>query len=839
MSLSLDTARTPRRVSQSARAASPERAAAPAPTLWARYRVTELLRHHGGALALLIGAVLALYHGWLQPGVITAGDWGNTPDANMRDDWPVPPVWNAYTGGGGPSVFGLVFFPQLTLYGLLSHLGVTYGWVERLIWMYPAVLIASSGGYVLAYSLFRSRVAGVIAGLFLVCNSYIVLIDGGGQFTVGCAYAMIPFILWSFRATLYTGQGFRYVLTALLLAIQGVFDLRLTYITVPMLALYAPFIMMDLAPRVPPWRALLRLVKQGVIWAPIELFVQLPWLLPSRFMVGSVSSLAQPAGYASVAAAHGLSFMTIVNALNLMHPFWPNYPLGHPGPYDPAMFAVPLLVFALLLSRTRLNRDVLYLYLLALCGMFFVKGSNPPAGQVYDWLFLHVTGFSWFRDPSKFYQPLMVAAGLLVGYAVSVGAEWLRRKVALALALRLSRPWTRRAAAAASALWTGAWVVMTIYPALPEIASARAGTLRPIVAPADLQRLNAMIDRQPDYFGVMWYPGSPPLATYSNLHPFYPTPAVGAEWPVLRLPNTDPSSWLKLPTALDTIRALGVKYVVVPPDAPDHSLYAGNNVAGLSFQTALSQARRSLTGFRETTVGALHVFVNPSYLPLVYVPSRVAIQHVRFPSPDAPAVLLIGAAGLAGMPVLGATVDTIDTLAAHDHPDVRQVTYDQAPPTLPSIQVQPRDATRIDVRVSNATRPFMLLMLQNYNPNWQAYVMPTGTSPSLPSLWRARPIAERNHMRGIGYANAWWVDARGSFTLVLLFRPQLYVDIGAVLCWLTIIACVIYIAVASWGRLHTTAERVGGPRRDVDTAWAGTDDAMSLSSAARTRTSTT
>src|SRR5438046_10683924 len=127
----------------------------------------------------------------------------------------------------------------------MAKLGFSYSWVERLVWIFPTIVVTSLGGYVFSYSLCRRRAAAAITGLFLVCNSYIVLIDGGGQFTVGGALAVMPWIVWSFRTALHTNQRFRYVLTALLLAIQGTFDLRLTYITIATLALYVLFFPAD------------------------------------------------------------------------------------------------------------------------------------------------------------------------------------------------------------------------------------------------------------------------------------------------------------------------------------------------------------------------------------------------------------------------------------------------------------------------------------------------------------------------------------------------------------------------------------------------------------------
>ena len=55
------------------------------------------------------------------------------------------------------------------------------------------------------------------------------------------------------------------------------------------------------------------------------------------------------------------------------------------------------------------NLKIGYLALLALVGAFLAKGSLPPFGGVYLWLFRNIPGMSLFRDAAKFFLLLVLS----------------------------------------------------------------------------------------------------------------------------------------------------------------------------------------------------------------------------------------------------------------------------------------------------------------------------------------------------------------------------------------------------------------------------------------------
>jgi hypothetical protein len=106
-------------------------------------------------------------------------------------------------------------------------------------------------------------------------------------------------------------------------------------------------------------------------------------------------------------------------------------------------------------------------------------------------------------------------------------------------------------------------------------------------------------------------------------------------------------------------------------------------------------------------------------------------------------------------------------------------------------------AGRLDVEVRGATQPFLAVFLQAYDPNWQAYILPKNTAANWWTLRQTHAIPQRYHVLSDGYANAWWIAAKGSFTLALAYWPQGLLSFGWIVSWLTMLSCTCYAIVAS------------------------------------------
>jgi hypothetical protein len=75
----------------------------------------------------------------------------------------------------------------------------------------------------------------------------------------------------------------------------------------------------------------------------------------------------------------------------------------------------------------------------------------------------------------------------------------------------------------------------------------------------------------------------------------------------------------------------------------------------------------------------------------------------------------------------------------------------------------------------NATNPFILVLGQSYNPNWQVYI------DGMPSNFK--------HYQVNGYQNAWYINKTGEYAVTIEYWPQEIFYIGLAISSLTLVVC--------------------------------------------------
>jgi hypothetical protein len=595
--------------------------------------------------------------------------------------------------------------------------------------------------------------AGVISGLFAVTTTYLALILTGGQFTVSAGYALMPLALWLFYRALRQPAASRLVLTALCLSVQMMYDVRSTYLTLGVLLLFALYYTLAQRSFTEALHVVVRMAVQCAIVGIVVILIHAFWLLPGHFAV----KMGLPTGYDATRWVDLLSYMRMSHAFALYHPWWYSQ-ADVQASVDPIFLLLPLVIFLILL-RKHLNFVDLFLLSTAIVAIFLVKGSNSPSGLVYDWLFTHVQGFSMYRDPSKFFQPLGLAYALLLGRA------------AVILPIGKEKKTSNSCAVLMRAVMPTTCIGLVLLQALPVAANTRWGTLAPQFVPADYIAYNRYIDRQSEFFRVLWYPGFYPFESFSSLHPIIGGNYLG-----------QPTSWPR-GQALTMLRVLSVKYLAVA-DFPDAA------VGYRSTQpTILRLVRRLFPSFPEIRIGAIHLFVNRSYLPAVFVPNTAI-------APSAARILLPRAVS----PLVGPRVGVLGeyTVVCHN-----------------CVTVTSLSPTRYELITRATKRPFLLILNQSYDPNWAAYVEPSVAPQPFWWTWTHPALPRRYHLTVNGFANAWWINAPGTHRIILEFWPQRLTDMGWVICWLTIMVCLVIVAAP--GAMGCIRRHVRGrPARDDD-----------------------
>jgi hypothetical protein len=699
------------------------------------------ISHRGVLLSALL---VACYHTWLGPGATSSGDMPYYRPTDLRDWLPVPSLWDSSTSTGGYDVLQGPMFPVLIAQALLADLNVGWALIERLIWIFPAVLLPALATYALARSLFGIGSMAVISALAMVMNSYVYLLYQGSQFGVAIAAGCIPLVLWAFVRGERQQTPKAYLLTALCMSLQAMYDIRSTYITLGVVLLY---VIIAGLPRhseidVPGLRRTGRsLIHLGVAFTAFA-SLQLWWLLPI-FLVGRAEL---PSGYTDISGVQALSFVHVSQGLALFHPYWFANDLRL-NPIDPLFFLAPLAIFALMLIRWR-NRQVLFVLALAVISIFLVKGMSDPAGGIYEWLFVHYPGFSYYRDPTKFYQPLTLAYALLLGVVAQAGRR---------LAGRFAPP-LRRASSAFVLLLAA---LVAVYPSYPALLGWAGGAFSTTSVPTDYATYNDLIDHQSGFFRVLWAPARPRFATYSVMHPSLDAGQISTCCQSTSVPASRPWQWLGMRQALAILQALAVRYVVVPDAIGRNDLIGASWPTGDSRvppATILAAVRSALPHARELRIGRLHLFAIAGASPLLY-----------------------GASSVRSSLPCGQTVPCYTTLARDAH----------APALTPSgrlrvVTVQNWPTRhQVDIEVSHA--PAYLVFAQTYDPHWLASVQAIRAAGA-----QKTAVQAIDHVVAFGYANAWLFRRAGRYRVTLEYWPQRLVLIGGALSAVFLL-CYIYL----------------------------------------------
>ena len=103
------------------------------------------------------------------------------------------------------------------------------------------------------------------------------------------------------------------------------------------------------------------------------------------------------------------------------------------------------------------------------------------------------------------------------------------------------------------------------------------------------------------------------------------------------------------------------------------------------------------------------------------------------------------------------------------------------PPTKkPTTTYEKIDPTKYIVHV-NASKPFFLIFSESYHKDWIAYV-------------DGQQILNEYHFMANGYANAWYINKTGSYTITLEFWPQKLFYLGSAVSITTLTICILYIS---------------------------------------------
>ncbi len=341
-----------------------------------------------------------------------------------RHDWNIPPFKEQlvkmayYTDGlsawnrsqlGSPTFYPTLAFFNLIL-ALLGVIGFNGAMVTKLLLVVLLSLIGWSM-YYLGITLKLGRGASFLAGLFYMLTPFVFNRIAGGNLPELVSYALVPLLIAAMEKSMAEREKpypFA-VLAGLTLSFMSV-QFQYLIFGVLLILLYSLF--------APQSRELGKRVKALLVVGGVFLLLNSFWILPIFQKYQQMNRLTKGVESLSFVELWSPRFSEVIRLQGNRAAFFENSLRESFLPYSLWMglsFLLPLLMVGCVLfvkAKRRLTLFVVFTFILAL---FFSKGTNPPLGGVYGWLYLNLPFATIFRESYRISAVVAFCYALMLG----------------------------------------------------------------------------------------------------------------------------------------------------------------------------------------------------------------------------------------------------------------------------------------------------------------------------------------------------------------------------------------------------------------------------------------
>ena len=347
---------------------------------------------------------------WFFIGVFSYGDWWHTTTDTMQEWTSITHigVWRSVMdlGSVDPQLY---FSPIYYMRGVIAYLPHGDYWGLLFVYLLPMVIIAPVASFYMIRHFIPDDLAAFVGSITYTFATYFLTLQTA-HLTIGCAYAFAPVLLLVMIHFIQdkTKSIFILAVTSLVITISIIIEPRIFYI---LIIFFLPFIFFI---RQLFWRFLLL----GILIILMNLFWILPLLMAGTSEVSAI--IGRP--------LFGNEYRSLRHSVTSMQPAWS---WGKPMPFELQpiniiFWFIPLFVFSGLLFLPKQPRHIkavtLFMYAVALLGIFLGKQSHEPFAGIYGWLHAHVPGFRMYRESSKFFILITITYAYLIAftfYAIS------------------------------------------------------------------------------------------------------------------------------------------------------------------------------------------------------------------------------------------------------------------------------------------------------------------------------------------------------------------------------------------------------------------------------------
>lgn len=355
------------------------------------------LRSHGPIL-IPYTALFWLLRAWFVPGLIVGedfnpSDWLNP--AALRHSFPWPDLWAQHQVIGYSLQVRLPLYPLMAAGGLLERLGLSWAGTERVICLLPLFALLVFAPYRFGLRYLRSRWGACAMALVFALNTWTVGLIQRGHLPALIAYALLPLALDLSLAAARRPHARRAVALAIVVTLQGIFEIRYAYLTVLTVTI-AWMVLLALQPR-RMWRG--DRARFVAIWVLSAAVLNLYWLVPTLLV-----PIYVPPSFVSLAEFIGTSGQqSMLRALATFYPFYTHvesnsgFALDALAPWSMLLGALTLVGLALA-WRSRTSKVLAAIWVF---GVILLSGPLGPYGALDQWAFVHVPFMNAFRDITK------------------------------------------------------------------------------------------------------------------------------------------------------------------------------------------------------------------------------------------------------------------------------------------------------------------------------------------------------------------------------------------------------------------------------------------------------
>lgn len=517
--------------------------------------LSRWMRIESIAFLISILLVIGLYWRWIIPGAITWGDWWYATKSSGADLSFA--LWNGCAGLGQEQMTIGPLVPLVALQGFLYRV---FNWdtsiMARAVVFGPLVLYLIFLPWYLARTLGFGLLGTAAAIIVFNLNSNVFLVANVTTLALGIVLA--PLVLATFIKLVQQPKLRHAILFAVSFSLQIVYEVRIAYVTIFFCILYlfySIFTEFDV-------RCNLQSIVKTLFVSMILIFLfHSYWLIPLFFeKTSGASSSLLPEGYNSVGWVRTLSQGTILNGLGMQSTNWGKG-------LTPQFLFLPIIAFSpfIFYSQNKKTRLILFFGLSVLISIFLAKGSKPPFGEFYIWMFLHFPGFSMFREPGKWGTLLPLSYAVLVGYFVD---QWIKRQSVAQFITWLKRHLNLPSCFIKISLFAVSIAVFfLIFPVNPLSTLHYSGIFDPRPVPEESTHLESFLHSKPEFFRILWLPLFYRFGYSSSQHPALQAISDLDRGILSPLSTSYPERYyssLGWPFSLKILRLLSIKYVIVP-----------------------------------------------------------------------------------------------------------------------------------------------------------------------------------------------------------------------------------------------------------------------------------